>query len=123
MTRKPDIATTEKEIYTTTSGIPTTVLPQHNECFVYTWLNESSRNEKYSVSESNCDDRLSGWYRFGGGAGIKMASSCVPARRCGANFPGWTNGAHPTVADGKVTRNVCYTWFSDCCFSQTASRL
>jgi Notch-like protein len=24
-------------------------------------------------------------------------------------------GTHPTVADGKVTRKVCYTWEGDCC--------
>jgi Notch-like protein len=44
-----------------------------------------------------------------------MASSCVPAERCGTAGPGWMKGTHPTVADGKVTRKVCYTWEGDCC--------
>ena len=63
-----------------------------------------------------CDKGLStGWYRFGGGAGIKMPTSCVPERRCGTHATGWMNGAHPTVADGMVTRKVCYHWYSNCC--------
>jgi hypothetical protein len=41
-----------------------------------------------------------------------MASSCVNVRRCGTDATGWMNGAHPTVADGKVTRKVCYHWGS-----------
>ncbi len=56
-----------------------------------------------------------GWYRFGGGAGIKMATTCVPKYRCGANVPGWMNDAHPTVAQGNVTRKVCFHWDTSCC--------
>ena len=63
-----------------------------------------------------CDKGLStGWYRFGGGAGTKMSTSCVSERRCGTHATGWMNGAHPTVADGMVTRKVCYHWYSNCC--------
>ena len=62
-----------------------------------------------------CDNSLSGWYRFGGGAGTKMPTSCVSIARCGTYGTGWMNGAHPTVADGKVTRKVCYHWSSNCC--------
>ncbi|CAB4024984.1 Hypothetical predicted protein [Paramuricea clavata] len=114
MTTTPGIPTTKKEM-TTTPSIPTTVLPQHSECSGYSWLKESSRNQKYRQPQHNCDDGLSGWYRFGEGAGIKMASSCVPWRSCGTNGPGWMNGAHPTVADRNVTRKVCYTRKDDCC--------
>ena len=94
---------------------------QNKECFGYKWLKGSDRNQKYSTTRSNyCnsasdDNRLSGWYRFGGGAGTKMPTSCVPTYRCGRNAPGWMNGAHPTVAQGKVTRKVCYSWSSNCC--------
>ena len=78
-------------------------------------MKESNRNQKYG-SGLNCDDSLStGWYRFGGGAGTKMPTSCVPNQRCGTLAPGWMNGAHPTVAQGKVTRKVCYNWSSNCC--------
>ena len=64
---------------------------------IYKWLRESNRNQKYSQHEHNCDNSLSsGWYRFGGEAGIKMPTSCVPTHRCGTDVAGWMNGAHPT---------------------------
>jgi Notch-like protein len=44
-----------------------------------------------------------------------MASTCLPDGICGTLTPGWMNGTHPTVADGNVTRKVCYTEYSDCC--------
>lgn len=90
------------------------VLPQHESCSGYIWLNESIRN-KNSGGGSNCDSGLSGWYRFGGGAGIKIATSCVSSSSCGTTASGWMNGAHPTVADGKVTRKICYHYFGNCC--------
>ena len=91
------------------------VLSQHKECSEYTWLRESNRNQKYSGSDRKCDSSLSGWYRFGGGAGIKILTSCVSKRRCGTYATGWMNGAHPTVAQSKVTRKVCYNWNNNCC--------
>ena len=63
----------------------------------------------------NCDKKLSGWYRFGGGAGIQIATSCVSANTCGTNVGGWMNGAHPTVADGEVIKTVCFSWEGNCC--------
>ena len=90
-------------------------MSQHKTCSGYQWLNESNRNQEYSKRESNCDDGLSGWYRFGGGAGVKMATSCVPQFRCGTSLTGWMNGTLPTVADGNVTRTVCYNWIGNCC--------
>ena len=89
-------------------------MPQYKECFGYSWLRESNRNWRYSPREYNCDSGLSGWYRFGGGAGVKMPTSCVPKERCGTSGTGWINGAHPTVAQGKVTRKVCYHYWSNC---------
>ena len=91
---------------TTTHGTPTT-LPQHNQCFRYQWLNDSDRSVNSGWGGSNCDDGLSGWYKFGGD-GVKMPASCVPRDRCGAYAPGWMNGTHPTFADGNVTSKVCY---------------
>ena len=44
-----------------------------------------------------------------------MPTSCVSKLRCGTHATGWMNGAHPTVAQGKVTRKVCYSWDSNCC--------
>ena len=36
--------------------------------------------------------------------------------RCGTARPGWLNGTHPTVAEGVVTRQVCYSSNSNCCY-------
>ena len=78
-------------------------------------MNESERNQKYSGRQRIFSDRLStGWYRFGGRAGTKLPTSCVPENRCGTNAAGWMNGTHPTVFEGKVIRKVCYS-FSGCC--------
>ncbi|KAL9951198.1 hypothetical protein ACROYT_G043820 [Oculina patagonica] len=38
--------------------------------------------------------------------------------RCGTRYPGWLNGAHPSVAEGVVTRRVCYTASRNCCVWQ-----
>ena len=57
----------------------------------------------------------SGWFRFQGAAGTRMATSCPPEYRCNTNAPGWLNGGHPSVADGQVTRQVCFNWNRLCC--------
>ena len=44
-----------------------------------------------------------------------MTSSCVPKNRCGAQATGWMNGTQPTVADGNVTRKVCWSYSGGCC--------
>ena len=44
-----------------------------------------------------------------------MAISCPSWNRCDATFPGWLYGAHPTVAEGIVTRRVCFNRFGTCC--------
>ena len=50
-----------------------------------------------------------GWYRFVGAAGTKMPTTRVPAYRCGTNWSGWLDGAHPTVEDDEVSRTVCFS--------------
>ena len=34
---------------------------------------------------------------------------------CSTIAPGWMRGSHPTVAEGVVTRKVCYHFDTDCC--------
>ncbi|KAL9961352.1 hypothetical protein ACROYT_G030272 [Oculina patagonica] len=80
------------------------------ECTSYSSLISSDRKTTYSNRRSWCDKNLNGWYRFQGGAGTRMPTSCPSIYRCG-----WLNGGHPTVADGKVTRQVCFHWSSNCC--------
>ena len=64
-----------------------------------------------------CDqnDFTVGWYRFTGAAGDRMASTCPKMHHCSTHAPGWMSETHPTVAEGVVTRKVCYHWTSGCC--------
>ena len=87
-------------------------------CKSYTVLGDGNRSQGNAVWNFSCDDSLvPGWYRFQGAAGDRMADECVLMRRCGTWFPGWLNGAHPTVAEGVVTRRVCYSRWNNCCFT------
>ena len=38
-----------------------------------------------------------------------MPTTRVPAYKCGTDWSGWLNGAHPTVEDGEVKRTVCFS--------------
>ena len=61
------------------------------------------------------DDLVPGWYRFQGAAGDRMADKCVPTDYYGTYFSGWLSGAHPTIAEGVVTREVCFSSYYYCC--------
>ena len=39
----------------------------------------------------------------------------VPEYRCGGDYSGWLNGAEPTVVDGDVNRQVCFTKRANTC--------
>ena len=81
-------------------------------CYNYTNLTESKRKSDYKTTDNDnfCDSELiKGWYRFLGGAGTKMPTTRVPPFRCGTTWSGWLDGAHPTVEDGKVKREVCFS--------------
>ena len=86
-------------------------------CTNYTVLSEADRAQGYARPPYNRTDYglVPGWYRFHGAAGDRMPDKCVLVYRCGTMFPGWLNGSHPTVADGVVTRTVCYSYPIDCC--------
>ncbi|XP_078369975.1 protein SpAN-like [Oculina patagonica] len=89
-----------------------------DECSNYQILSSADRS-KGNTAQNNvrCDrrDLSPGWYRFTGAAGDQMPDQCVAVRRCGTHAPGWLRGAHPTVQQGVVTRQVCYHWRSNCC--------
>ena len=87
-------------------------------CSTYKVLNGGDRSQKNTLQNiTRCDgnDLVPGWYRFQGAAGYQMADKCIPMFRCGTEVPGWLSGVHPTVAEGVVTRRVCYTWYNNCC--------
>jgi len=93
------------------------VLLEVDGCTNYTVLSEADRAQGNVEPPHDRDDRslVTGWYRFQGAAGDQMSDKCVPEYRCGTRASGWLNGAHPTVAEGVVTRQVCYSENDDCC--------
>ena len=81
-------------------------------CYYHQSLNDASRKNSYLTPQYRevCDDQLrEGWYRFVGAAGTKMPTTRVPAYRCGTDWSGWLDGAHPTLEDGEVPRTVCFS--------------
>ena len=89
------------------------------ECTNYSSLTSDDRKTTYIAKSRQCDRNLNGWYRFQGAAGTRMPTSCPPTWRCGTAGSGWLNGVHPTVADGRVTRQVCFDWDLNCCWKST----
>ena len=87
-------------------------------CYHYKNLRNADRKISYVTPDGLelCDKQLSeGWYRFVGASGTKMPTTRVPAYRCGTDWPGWLDGAHPTVEDGEVLRTVCFSDRSSGC--------
>ena len=82
-------------------------------CTNYKELNDSNRKSSYKTPEFGpvlCDDKLpEGWYRFVGAAGTKMATTRVTRHHCGTAFPGWLEGAHPSLEEGKASRMVSFS--------------
>ena len=63
-----------------------------------------------------CDSLLlEEWYRFEGEAGTKMPTMPVSGYHCNTAFPGWLDGAEPTVGDGEVIRKVCFAKRTEFC--------
>ena len=44
-----------------------------------------------------------------GAAVTKMPTTRVPAFRCGTDWSGWLDGAHPTVEDDKFLRKIYFS--------------
>ena len=86
-------------------------------CTNYTVPSEADRAQGNAQPPHNRSDEglVTGWYRFQGAAGDQMPDKCVLMYRCGTKNSGWLNGAHPTVAEGVVTRTVCYGSNRNCC--------
>ena len=55
------------------------------------------------------------WYRLEAGGSGQLPESPPPMDSCGTAVPGWLNGAHPTVAEGIVTRQACFHWLDGPC--------
>ena len=105
------------------AGVTNSLFPlQVNGCTNYSVLDEADRAQGNAFQPYpywKCDDRLvTGWYRFKGAAGDRMSDKCVLKFRCGTRNPGWLNGTHPTIADGVVTRTVCFSEKANCCLAR-----
>ena len=88
------------------------------ECSSYTTLDDATRLESFSGGPATCDQWdgfQNGWYRFDGASGSHIAVSAPEKNRCRTHATGWMQGQHPTVAEGAVTRKVCYHWGSSTC--------
>jgi len=86
------------------------------ECQSYRTLSEANRAQSFRGGGGYCDRSLvKAWYRFTGAAGNKMADTLVPRYHCGTNAPGYLTGGHPSVAQGAVSRKVCFHWSSHNC--------
>ena len=97
---------------------------KHPECIQYQWLTDSNRHyAEYNSADTKCDGYLNGWYRFGGGAGTKMYTSCRSQYYCSTNHPGYLNGNHPGPNDGIVSRTVCFRYSSSCCYYTTSIKV
>ena len=94
------------------------------ECKNYTLFDNKERNINYRGGSYGCDRSISGWYRFDGAAGTHLPTSCVPRSDtsiivCETHGVSWLNGSHPSISEGKVTRQVCFSWASNCCVVST----
>lgn len=87
---------------------------QVDECHAYQNLTDAVRRYDYDQVDTGCDNDLNGWYRFQGAAGTKMVTTSPGRDKCGATFPAWLHGDHPTVADGTVDIEVCINKFEEC---------
>ena len=87
-----------------------------SQCSNYQFLTDCSRAVTYRSVLANCNDttKLLGWYRLGGEDGTQMSDTCVKQCHCGAWYPGWLSGGHPSVSDGAVLHKVCFTGYRAC---------
>ncbi|XP_068703631.1 uncharacterized protein [Montipora foliosa] len=90
-----------------------------SECRTYSTLSSYDRKINY-YSTQYCDSGIGrAWFRFQGAAGTRMPTSCPPRYRCNTRGSGWLSGGHPSVADGRVSRTVCFHYYSCCTYSTT----
>ncbi|XP_037399199.1 adhesion G protein-coupled receptor E3-like [Pygocentrus nattereri] len=92
--------------------------PSYDPCNSYNFLDQPWRGTN-ETGGSNCDSNFywTGWYRLlYKGMSVRMPESCVNRSRCGTDVGLWLNGSHPQIEDGIITRGVCGSSGSDCCF-------
>lgn len=106
-------------------GMPHFSLIFFPECQNYQSLTAADRKITYTTYHGYCDNSITeGWYRFEGAAGTRMPTSCMPSgNRCGTHVIGWLTNGHPRVADGRVKKQVCFSYNGQCCFSNFSKNI
>ncbi|XP_066027948.1 pancreatic secretory granule membrane major glycoprotein GP2-like [Pocillopora verrucosa] len=113
---KERLTAVEGEIEELKKEPPTNPPPLAPECEGYKVLDSADRKNTYGMGNAACDNDIEeAWYRFTGAAGSKMPESPPNKNTCGTHAPGWLNGRHPSVAEGKVSRQVCFNWDGNNC--------
>lgn len=101
------------------NSVQANVSSDDDPCIAYKELQDSTRsqfNRLLGGQQPKCDNKLVlGWYRFTGGAGIKMPESCITSGRCGTHSPGWYDGPMPVKVGGNSSGRVCFNWIDSCC--------
>lgn len=97
-------------------GSSSAVLP--SQCFAYTNLAESTRLVTHTSCCHDDNSLTSGWHRFTGNAGTRLATSPLSqSYACGGNYPGWWNGTLPTKRGSTTMGNVCFYQGTSTCDS------
>ena len=92
------------------------------ECIKYTEISDNTRRWNYGRGDK-CDSTITKkWYRFTltGKEDIRLNEIRVPNRDfCDTRAPGRlvSDGKNPTVADGIVSRTVCFDYNKGCQFN------
>ena len=86
-------------------------------CKNYTVLSEADRLS-HNNRRFRKKDLVTGWYRLQGPARDRLADKCVLKGRSGTDFSGYLTQTHPTVTEGVVTRQVCFSRKRSSCFTR-----
>ena len=96
------------------------ILGSKTECVKHMIIDDDSRYIGYRDSDDyKCDQYLTeGWYRFV--TRQRMNTNCGYSKYwCNTKYFGWLNGNHPSVEDGIITRQVCFSYSSCSCSYST----
>ena len=91
-----------------------------SECQNYQSFSAADRKITYTTYHAYCDWGITKrWYRFEGAAGSRMPTSCTPGNRCGTHATSWLTNGHPRVADGRMSKRICFSYSGSCCYALT----
>lgn len=93
------------------------------ECRNFSVLSEPNRHYSYGIGWKSDSFLKKGWYRFQSPLYTRMIDNCIAIRNCSTIRTGWLNGTLPSIENGIVEGEVCFsTWFH-CCFERVQIRV